>query len=137
MSDEDIATYVDMWLSLKPYINPKDKEIACEKFLAVIDENVCDLTEVCDEWFGNDSTLDRVLRDVYYEDEYDNLDEDSMNMMIVRAGLLKLELISNIIPAIEHYEQLDEVPVEVDLQCKNIVEICLVLLNTVLTNYKK
>ena len=39
--------------------------------------NVCDLAEVCDEWFGHDSTLDRVLRDVYYEDEYDNIDEDS------------------------------------------------------------
>ena len=57
MDDEEIATYVDMWLSLKPYINPKDKELACEKFLAVINENICDLSEVCDEWFGHDSTL--------------------------------------------------------------------------------
>jgi hypothetical protein len=51
--------------------------LACEKFLAVIDENICELGEVCDEWFGNDSTLDRVLRDVYYEDAYDDIDEDS------------------------------------------------------------
>ena len=77
MDDDEVATYVDMWLSLKPYINPKDKELACEKFLAVINENICDLTEVCDEWFGNDSTLDRVLRDNYYENEiHDDYDSD-------------------------------------------------------------
>ena len=77
MSDSEIAAYIDMWLSMKPYINVKDREIACEKFLAVINENICDLTEVGDEWFGFDSTLDRVIRDVYYEDVYDNMDEDS------------------------------------------------------------
>ena len=57
--------------------NAKDKELACEKFLAVINEQICDLSEVGDEWFGFDSTLDRVLRDSYYEDAFDNLDEDS------------------------------------------------------------
>ena len=77
MSDSEIAAYIDMWLSMKPYINVKDREIACEKFLAVINENICDLTEVGDEWFGFDSTLDRVIRDVYYEDVYDTIDEDS------------------------------------------------------------
>ena len=77
MSDSEIATYIDMWLSMKTYINVKDREIACEKFLAVINENICDLTEVGDEWFGFDSTLDRVIRDVYYEDVYDSIDEDS------------------------------------------------------------
>ena len=77
MSDSEIAAYIDMWLSMKPYINVKDREIACEKFLAAINENICDLTEVGDEWFGFDSTLDRVIRDVYYEDVYDSIDEDS------------------------------------------------------------
>ena len=77
MSDSEIAAYIDMWLSMKPYINVKDREIAREKFLSVINENMCDLTEVGDEWFGFDSTLDRVIRDVYYEDVYDSIDEDS------------------------------------------------------------
>ena len=77
MSDSEIAAYIDMWLSMKPYINVKDREIACEKFLSVINENICDLTEVGDEWFGFDSTLDRVIRDVCYEDVYDSIDEDS------------------------------------------------------------
>ena len=77
MSDSEIATYVDMWLSMKPYINAKDRDIACEKFLSVINEGICDLTEVGDEWFGFDSTLDRVIRDNYYEDAYDDIDEDS------------------------------------------------------------
>ena len=77
MSDSEIAAYIDMWLSMKPYINVKDREIACEKFLSVINENICDLSEVCDEWFGNDSTLDRILRDNYYDNEvYDDYDSD-------------------------------------------------------------
>ena len=77
MSDSEVATYVDMWLSMKSYIPAKDRDIACEKFLAVVNEGICDLSEVGDEWFGFDSTLDRVIRDNYYEDAYDNLEEDS------------------------------------------------------------
>tara|TARA_B100001248_G_C27386786_1_gene460091 strand:+ start:295 stop:552 length:258 start_codon:yes stop_codon:yes gene_type:complete len=77
MSDTEIAAYIDMWLSMKSYINAKDRDIACEKFLAVINEQICDLSEVGDEWFGYDATLDRILRDCYYEDAYDNMDEDS------------------------------------------------------------
>ena len=61
MSDSEIAAYIDMWLSIKTYINAKDKELACEKFLAVINEQICDLSEVGDEWFGFDSTLDSCL----------------------------------------------------------------------------
>ena len=77
MSDSEIAVYVDLWLSMKTYINQKDREIACEKFLAIIDEQVCDLSEVGDEWFGNDSTLAKIIRDVYYEEDvYDDYDSD-------------------------------------------------------------
>ena len=77
MSDSEIAVYVDLWLSMKTYINQKDREIACEKFLAIIDEQVCDLSEVGDVWFGNDSTLDKIIRDVYYEEDvYDDYDSD-------------------------------------------------------------
>jgi hypothetical protein len=77
MSDSEIAAYVDMWLSIKPYINPKDKELACEKFLGVINEQIADLSEVGDEWFGNDNTLDKIIRDVYYEEEiFDDYDSD-------------------------------------------------------------
>ena len=47
-------------------------DIACEKFLSVINEGICDLTEVGDEWFGYDSTLDRIIRDNYYEDAYED-----------------------------------------------------------------
>ena len=49
--------------------------------------------------------------------------------------------ISNIIPAIEHYEQqLDEVPelsVDLKVMLKNTVEICLVLLNNPLTQLQE
>jgi hypothetical protein len=80
LNESEIQTYVDIWMSMKSYLNPKEKETACEKFLDIINENVCDLSETADEWVGYDSTLDRVLREVYidsdsYED-YDSEDED-------------------------------------------------------------
>ena len=66
----------------KTYINPKDKDIACEKFLAVIDENICDLTEVCDEWFGNDPNLDRVIEMFIMKMNMITWMKTLMNMMI-------------------------------------------------------
>jgi len=81
MSDSDIAAYVDMWLAIKPYINPKDKELACGKLLAVINEHLFDLSEVGDEWFGNDATMDKIIREEYMEedifDDYDSEEGDN------------------------------------------------------------
>ncbi len=79
MSTTEIEAYVDLWLSLKPYLNPKDKIVACEKFMNVINESVCEIADMYDEWVGFDGTLDRVIRDNYIEhielDDYDNDDE--------------------------------------------------------------
>jgi hypothetical protein len=80
LNDSELRTYIDIWTSLNPYLNPKEKDAACEKFLDIINENVCDLFETADEWVGYDSTLDRVLREVYIDSEnyedYDSEDED-------------------------------------------------------------
>ena len=77
LNDAEIQTYVDLWMSLKPYINPKEKDTACEKFLDIINENVCDLSDTADEWAGYDSTLDRILREVYIDSEgYADYDSD-------------------------------------------------------------
>lgn len=77
MSDGELTAYIDMWLAIKTYVTVKDRDIACEKFLAVINESLVDLSEVGDEWFGYDSTLDRVIRDSYFSDGFDEIDEDS------------------------------------------------------------
>ena len=80
MSSHEIETYVDLWLSVKPFVNPKDKQEACEKFLSVINDTVCELEEVYDEWVGFDNTLDKAIRDNYISsddaDEY-NTDEEA------------------------------------------------------------
>jgi hypothetical protein len=79
LSSEEVENYIDLWLAIKPYINPKDKVEACEKFLNIINDAVCELEEVSDEWVGFDSTIDKVIRDNYIEhaelDEYDENDE--------------------------------------------------------------
>jgi hypothetical protein len=80
MSNDEIEAYVDLWLSMKPYVNPKDKIEACEKFLSVINETVIELDEVADEWVGYDTSIDKVIRDNYIEhagsdDDY-NEDDD-------------------------------------------------------------
>ena len=33
MTDSEIEVYADLWMSIKPYLNPKDRDSACEKFL--------------------------------------------------------------------------------------------------------
>lgn len=77
ISESEIETFIDVWTSIKPYLNPKDKETACEKFLDVINENVCDLSEVADEFVGYDSTLDKMLRAIYInQDSYTDYDID-------------------------------------------------------------
>jgi hypothetical protein len=77
MSETEIETYADLWMSIKPYLNPKDRDSACEKFLGVINENVCDLTEVADEWVGFDSSLDKAIRNNYIDhDSFTDYDAD-------------------------------------------------------------
>lgn len=72
--NEEIDVYIQLWSSIKSYIPAKDKESACEHFLSIINECVCDLEETSSEWVGYDGTIDKLIRTNYIE--YNDLDED-------------------------------------------------------------
>jgi len=77
MTDSEIEVYADLWMSIKPYLNPKDRDSACEKFLSVINESVCELSEVADEWVGFDGTIDKAIRNNYIDhDRFADYDTD-------------------------------------------------------------
>jgi hypothetical protein len=77
MTDSEIEVYADLWMSIKPYLNPKDRDSACEKFLSVINESVCELVEVADEWVGFDGTIDKAIRNNYIDhDKFADYDTD-------------------------------------------------------------
>ena len=77
MTDSEIEVYADLWMSIKPYLNPKDRDSACEKFLSVINESVCELVEVADEWVGFDGTIDKTIRNNYIDhDKFADYDTD-------------------------------------------------------------
>lgn len=78
MNEQEIETYMDLWMSIKPYIPAKDRLEACEKFLVVVD-GIVDLEEVCDEFVGFDGTVDKVIRNNYITHvELDEYDEDDI-----------------------------------------------------------
>ena len=43
MNEDEIAIYIQLWTSVNSYVSVKDKESACEHFLAIINEHVTDL----------------------------------------------------------------------------------------------
>jgi hypothetical protein len=58
-------------------LNPKDRDSACQKFLSVINESVCELVEVADEWVGFDGTIDKAIRNNYIDhDKFADYDTD-------------------------------------------------------------
>lgn len=75
MNDE-IDVYIQLWTSIKSYIPAKERESACEHFLSVINEFVCDLEETSSEWVGYDGTIDKVIRNNYIDFEDLNSDYD-------------------------------------------------------------
>jgi hypothetical protein len=77
LSEDEIEQYMNLWMALKPYISPKDKYDACQKFIMTLEETI-DVEDCADELVGYDGTVDKVLRDHYIEhtnlDEYDEDD---------------------------------------------------------------
>ena len=68
LTSDDIEAYADIWMAMKPYINARDREEACEKFMSIIDESVSDVHEDHDNWLGLDDTIDKVIRNNYLDD---------------------------------------------------------------------
>jgi hypothetical protein len=73
LSEEVIEQYMNLWMSLKPYISTKEKYEACQKFLKTLNE-IIDIDECADELVGYDGLVDKVLRNDYIE--YTNVDDD-------------------------------------------------------------
>lgn len=83
LHDEEVNLIVDVWTSVKTYIDKKERYDAASAFLRSL-ENHYDMDSVSEELVGNDSTLDAVIKDLYSleeeheDDEYeeDNYDAD-------------------------------------------------------------
>lgn len=81
MSETELSTFIDIWLALKPHITAKERDSACEKYLEIINENLHDLSEVGDEWFGYDTTIDKMLKETFYSEptggDYEQDEDDN------------------------------------------------------------
>lgn len=87
LHDEEVGLIVDVWSSVKTYIDKKERYDAACAFLRGL-ENHYEMDSVAEELLGNDSTLDTVIKDLYTavdlvdeedtdyeEDNYDSDDE--------------------------------------------------------------
>lgn len=77
-SEDEIETFMDLWMAMKPYITAKDRFDACQKFLMTLEERI-DIEEHANEFVGFDGSVDKVIRDNYIEhvelDDYDDEDD--------------------------------------------------------------
>ena len=82
--DEQVNLIVDVWATVKTYIDKKERYDAASAFLRSL-ENHYEMDSVAEELLGNDATLDAVIKDLYTaddivddEDDYeeDNYDSD-------------------------------------------------------------
>jgi hypothetical protein len=77
-SEDEIETFMDLWMAMKPYISAKDRFDACQKFLMTLEERI-DIEEHANEFVGFDGSVDKVIRDNYIEhvelDDYDDEDD--------------------------------------------------------------
>ena len=83
--DEQVNLIVDVWATVKTYIDKKERYDAASALLRSL-ENHYEMDSVAEELLGNDSTLDAVIKDLYTandivddDDDYeeDNYDSDA------------------------------------------------------------
>ena len=78
--DEQVNLIVDVWATVKTYIDKKERYDAASAFLRSL-ENHYDMDSVAVELLGNDTTLDTVIKDLYTAndiiDEDDDYEEDN------------------------------------------------------------
>jgi hypothetical protein len=78
LHDDEVNLIVDTWVSVKSYIDKKERYDAAAAFLRSL-ENHYDMDSVSEELLGNDNVLDSVIKDLYpgIEDEEDDYEEDN------------------------------------------------------------
>ena len=78
--DEQVNLIVDIWATVKTYIDKKERYDAASAFLRSL-ENHYEMDSVAEELLGNDATLDAVIKDLYTADDIvddeDNYEEDN------------------------------------------------------------
>ena len=78
--DEQVNLIVDVWATVKTYIDKKERYDAAGAFLRSL-ENHYEMDSVAEELLGNDATLDAVIKDLYTADDIvddeDNYEEDN------------------------------------------------------------
>ena len=75
LHDEEVNLIVDVWVSIKTYIDKKERYDAASAFLRSL-ENHYDMDSVAEELLGNDNTLDTVIKDLYTADDIIDEDDD-------------------------------------------------------------
>jgi hypothetical protein len=80
LHDEQVNLIVDVWATVKTYIDKKERyDAACALLRSL--ENHYEMDSVAEELLGNDATLDTVIKDLYTADdivdEEDNYEEDN------------------------------------------------------------
>jgi hypothetical protein len=78
--DEQVSLIVDVWATVKTYIDKKERYDAASALLRSL-ENHYEMDSVAEELLGNDATLDAVIKDLYTAndivDDEDNYEEDN------------------------------------------------------------
>ena len=78
--DEQVGLIVDVWATVKTYIDKKERYDAASALLRSL-ENHYEMDSVAEELLGNDATLDAVIKDLYTAndivDDEDNYEEDN------------------------------------------------------------
>ena len=75
LHDDEVNLIVDIWTSVKTYIDKKERYDAASALLRSL-ENHYDMDGVSEELLGNDTLLDTVIRDIYGIDDTVEDDDD-------------------------------------------------------------
>ena len=73
--DEQVNLIVDVWATVKTYIDKKERYDAGCALLRSL-ENHYEMDSVAEELLGNDATLDTVIKDLYTADDIVDDDDD-------------------------------------------------------------
>lgn len=75
LHDDEVNLIVDVWVSVKTYIDKKERYDAASAMLRTL-ENHYDMDGVSEELLGNDNVLDSVIKDLYQAEKLEEDDDD-------------------------------------------------------------
>jgi hypothetical protein len=75
LHDEEVNLIVDVWTSVKSYIDKKERLDAATALLRSL-ENHYDMDTVSEELLGSDAVLDNVIKELYSTDDIVEEDDD-------------------------------------------------------------